>query len=118
MKPNKEWVDDWRIGANQSLEDNISQELLSIFSDFWKEQGLNEKSKSTINRYGAALHALGGYLVEEAVNEHGSDMSGLDLLKEYLEPDMGPLIHADNEAWQREVDTVSKKLYKYLQTKR
>ena len=37
-----------------------------------------------------------------------------ELLFEYIYPDDGPLIHHDNETWQKEIDMVSHKIYKFI----
>ena len=41
-----------------------------------------------------------------------------ELLEEYIGPDEGPLVHQDDETWQNELDTVCRKIYKYMQKKR
>ena len=114
MKPATEWTTDWRYGVEPNQERKTSEELLLIFHEFWGWAGLDKKSKSTKQRYSVALHALGGYLVEEAGNGHRGNKSIQDFLKHYIDSGDGPLIHNDNEAWQNELDTVCRKLYKYL----
>lgn len=66
--------------------------------------GRNYTSKSI--RYSGALHALGGYLVEDAISDGGAGMATDELLSEHVGPYEGPLIHHDNEAWQNEIGTV------------
>lgn len=117
MKPNRQWIEDWEIGENTSREVRISEELLQVFSNFWEAQKLDQKSKTTRNRYSAALHSLGGYLTEKAVYEKGNlDKSSADLLAEYVGPQEGPLICVDHESWQNEIDIVCRKLCKYLKS--
>ena len=116
MKPTIDWITDWRYGVEPSQEEKTSEELLSIFQDFWGWANLEKKSKSTKQRNFAALHALGGYLVEESGNGHRGSKTILEFLKGYVDHGDGPLIHHDNEAWQNELDTVCRKLYKYLIT--
>ena len=114
MKPNNQWLSDWHIDIAPSREIAVSEELLRIFTRFWDAQGLDEKSKTTKNRYAGSLHALGGYLIEMAVNEDYQSMSGRELLLEHIDENEGPLIHQDNEVWQAEIDMVCRKLYRYL----
>lgn len=117
MKPNRQWIEDWKIDENTSREVRIAEELLQVFSDFWEAYELDRKSKTTRNRYAAALHSLGGYLTENSVTEKEDlDKSSADLLAEYVGPEDGPLIFLDHESWQNEIDMVCRKLYKYLKS--
>ncbi|RJP25437.1 MAG: hypothetical protein C4527_17365 [Candidatus Omnitrophota bacterium] len=117
MKPNATWINDWKIGISPALEATIANELLVFFTNFWNEQGLDNKSKTTRNRYANALHTLGGYLVEKAVSDNGLDKTTDELLFEYTDFDEGPLIYLDNEVWQSEVDMVCRKIHQYLKKK-
>ncbi len=92
----------------------ISKELLECFRTFWDAQELDGKTKTTRNRYSDALHALGGYLVQEAISEDGLPMTTNELLAEHIDFAGGPLIHHDEEAWQDEIDMVCRKFYKHL----
>jgi len=114
MKPEKEWITDWRNGVKPTQEKKTSEELLLIFQEFWNWASLDKKSKSTKQRYSVALHSLGGYLVEEVGNENRGNKSTHDFLMHYINSGEGPLIHHDNETWQNELDTVCRKLFKYL----
>ena len=116
MKPTNDWIKDWRYGVERSQEEKTSEELLRIFEDFWGWANLETKSKSTRKRYSAALHSLGGYLVEEVGKGHCGSKTTHEFLKGYIDSGDGPLIHYDNEAWQNELDTVCRRLYKYLLT--
>ena len=113
MKPSNKWIEDWRCGINPERETLLSNEFLKVFIDFWLKSDLENKSKSTKNRYSSALHALGGYLVERGVLEENK-MSAHELLLDNISQDEGPLIYYSNEAWQNELDMVSRKLYNYL----
>ena len=115
MKPNSSWVAEWKCGLDPSREKAIASELLKVFTKFWAKQKLDDKSKTTRNRYAAALHALGGYLMDRAMRENGLHKTADDLLFEHVTPLEGPLIHYDNEAWQDELDMVCRKLYKYME---
>ncbi|MBC2745186.1 MAG: hypothetical protein HGJ93_19735 [Desulfosarcina sp.] len=114
MKPSNQWPSDWRIGINPSRETTVAEELLRIFTRFWETLGLNEKSKTQKNRYANSLHALGGYLVEQAISEEYRSMPIRELLFTHIDENEGPLIHQDNGTWQAEIDMVCRKLYKYL----
>lgn len=117
MKPDYGWIEDWRIGLDPNREREVSDGFISIFADFWKTQALDDKAKTTQNRYAAALHSIGGYLVEKAISEEGRNKTYYELVSESICPDDGPLIHFDNETWQNEIDMVSRKLYKYMRNK-
>jgi hypothetical protein len=114
MKPDKKWMDDWMIGVKPVREKEIASELIDKFLDFWDQEKLDEKSKTTMNRYAGALHALGGFLVERAVMGEDKDKTADELLREHIDLDEGPLIYHDNEEWQTELDMVCRKLFKYL----
>nr|VFJ46487.1 MAG: hypothetical protein BECKFW1821A_GA0114235_101310 [Candidatus Kentron sp. FW]VFJ47981.1 MAG: hypothetical protein BECKFW1821B_GA0114236_100366 [Candidatus Kentron sp. FW] len=114
MKPNEKWIDDWRIGMKPSTEGELAGDLLKFFTDFWDRQKLDEKSKTTRNRYAGSLHALGGHLVECSIFDDDVDKSLHDLLFECVGPDGGPLIFPDDESWQNEVDMVCRKIYKHM----
>lgn len=114
MNPADDWIRDWRHGSDPKLEKRISEQLIRIFQGFWNWANLDSKSKSTQRRYSAALHALGGYLVEEAGTWDKVPDTSQELLNGYIDSGHGPLIHHDNEAWQNELDTVCRKLHKYV----
>jgi len=117
MKPNIKWIDDWQIGVNPSREDQISIDLLNFFLDFWDKEKLEEKSKTTRNRYYASLHALGGYLVEQGISDEDLNKTTYELLSEYVGADDGPLIYYENEDWQAGVDMVCRKIYEHIKKK-
>lgn len=70
-RPDNTWIDDWGLGEELDRERKVSMELVQCFSEFWDAVGLDGKAKATRNRYSEALHALGGYLLEEAMSEDG-----------------------------------------------
>jgi hypothetical protein len=118
VQPRSEWIDDWRIGLAPSRERRVSRELLNVFSAFWKSERMDEKSATTKSRYSAGLHALGGYIVAQAASPEERDTALGELLARAIEHGEGPLIYHDNEAWQRELDTVCRKVHKYLTRQR
>lgn len=115
MEITKQWVTDWKIGENVERESELGNELVTIFTLFCEQICLAQKSKTTQNRHRGALHALGGYIVEQGIYEN-TQFSAMQLLLDNCDEDGGPLIHIHNETWQREVDTVCKKLFRYLQS--
>lgn len=114
MKPSSAWIQDWRIGVEPSRERVISRELVRIFASFWEALELDGKGKSTQGRYSNALHALGGYLLERAVSVNGKPMPARQMLLDAIDSDDGPLIFHDEESWQREIDSVCRKLHRHL----
>ena len=118
MKPNREWIDDWRLGVKPTRENQISTDLLDLFLDFWGVEKLDKKSKTTVNRYFTSLHALGGYLVEQANSDDDTEKTANELLSEYISPDEGPLIYHEIEIWQDGFDMVCRKIYKYMKMNR
>lgn len=114
MKPDLKWILDWRIGTNPAREESVGGQLLTVFSAFWEAERLGDKSVTTQRRYSAGLRALGGYLVEMAVVEEEQGFTTEELLREHLGPDDAPLIYQDDETWQSELDTVGRKLHRFL----
>ena len=114
MKPTTDWIAHWACDLDPHQEKKTSDELIVVFQEFWSWADLDKKSKSTKQRYSAALHALGGYLVERAGRGERGSRAIREFIRGYIEDGEGPLIHFDNEAWQKELDTVCRKLYKYL----
>jgi hypothetical protein len=116
--PQYSWKTEWRLGVDTRFESKIGEEIIEVFSAFWRDEGIGERSKSTRQRYEGALHALGGYLVQKAVEREESQRSGREMVRSAVEADEGPLIHLDNLSWQQELDTVCRRLNKYLQKNR
>ncbi|EFI34809.1 hypothetical protein Dthio_PD2192 [Desulfonatronospira thiodismutans ASO3-1] len=113
MQPTESWIKDWSYGLSPAEEREISGELVRIFQKFWCWAELDQKSKSTQQRYSASLHAMGGWAVQE-VAEKKARMDAHRLLVEATSGGGGPLIYLDREEWQKELDTVCRKLSKFL----
>jgi len=111
--PDNKWITDWKCGVDAAREKELGNEFVQVFSAFWNDADLESKSKSTKNRYYSALHCLGGYLIEQGVYEE-KELTAHELLMSEIDQYEGPLIHHNNEAWQKELDTVCKKLFKYM----
>lgn len=117
MEPNDTWINDWRIGISPAEEGQNSRQLVEIFEEFWTWARLEEKSKSTRQRYSAGLHALGGWAIEKVVGEDkGAEIE--QLLFEATDTGEGPLIYPDRESWQNELDAVCRKFNKFLASRR
>ena len=115
MKPNRRWLEDWQVGENPAREIQIADDLLKIFNEFWTYKSLDEKSKTTRKRYADALHALGGYLVENSFfGEDDLSKTADELIAAYVDSDGGPLIHVYHERWQNEIDMVCCELHKFI----
>lgn len=118
MKPILQWTEDWEIGIDIPKESEISRQLLDLFIEFWADEGFEEKSKSTMNRYRAALISLGSYIVEQSISEEGVEKTAKELLLMSIDDEGGPLLFQDEEAWQNELDMVCRKLHKYYAHKK
>jgi len=74
MKPILQWTEDWEIGIHFTdlpKDSEIVRQTLDLFTEFWSDESINEKSKFTLNRYRAALISLGSYVVEQSTYEKG-----------------------------------------------
>ena len=117
MKPLETWINDWSYGIDQKTEKKSSEELLALFSGFWIWANLDEKSIKTQRRYSTALHALGGYLIMEIGEGNKNKDSIVEFVRSKIGDGCGPLVYIDNEQWQREIDLVCRRLYKYIEQK-
>ena len=109
------WQKDWELKENPKKEKEISLKLIEVFKAFLIDYKIDEKSKKTKERYYWHLHALGGYIIEQAIyDEEYQDNETMEILLEQLSPYEGPLIYHSNESHQKELDTVCKRLYKFL----
>lgn len=115
MRPTEGWKQDWGCGENAKFENETGAQFVFIFQNFWKYENLDAKSKTTQRRYSNALHALGGYLIAEAIRLGDYDRHPIQMVLDSLSPFEGPLVSPDNETCQRGIDTVCRKLYKYMQ---
>lgn len=118
MKPTIQWTEDWEIGIDVPRESEISQRVLDLFVEFWSDEEIEEKSKSTLNRYRAALMSLGGYIVEQSITDDGEKKSAKEILLMSIDDEGGPLLFQDEETWQNELDMVCRKLHKYFACKK
>jgi len=114
MGPREEWIEAWMAGVDVARERKLARDLLNVFRAFWEDEDLSAASKSTRNRYSGSLHALGGYLVARGIEVDHVAKSAHELLIEAIDLDEGPMIHFDNEAWQAELDTTCRRLYRYM----
>ena len=109
------WIKDWAIEEDPIKEKEASIILIKLFQDFLKDYRIEDKSKSTQNRYFSHLHALGGHIIEKCIyDEDYKNHKTINILLDQLSPYEGPMIYWTNESWQNELDTVCKRLYKFL----
>ncbi len=118
MKPILQWTEDWEIGIDIPRESEISRQVLELFVEFWSDEGIEEKSKSTLNRYRAALISLGSYVVEQSTSEELMGKTAKELLLMSIDDEGGPFLFQDEETWQNEFDMVCRKLHKYYVRKK
>jgi len=115
ISPNEDWVKDWKLGVNPDFEISTGSQLVIIFKNFWHNQSLRTKSRTTQRRYSAGLHAIGGDLIAEAIQQNKYNDHPVKMLMDSLSPTDGPLIYLDNTEWQKELDMVARKLFRYMQ---
>lgn len=117
--PNKSWSKSWQLGTRPSEEDSLSSGLIEIFEKFWEHQELSSKSKTTVRRYSDSLHSIGVHITDHFfkndLHEYDPTKSAKEILLQFIDEEEGPWIY-DTEDDQREIDLVSKKLYKYIKT--
>ena len=115
--PNDTWAEFWLIGLKPNEEKSLSLKIIKIYKEFWKQQSLSSKSKTTKRRYSNGLAAIGSHIIDKLFNrypeDYDSNKSGFDVLLDFVDEYEGPLIY-ETENEQREIDLVSKKLYKFI----
>lgn len=115
--PNDTWAEFWLIGLRPNEEKSLSLEIIKIYKEFWKQQSLSSKSKTTKRRYSNGLAAIGSHIIDKLFNhypeEYDKNKSASDVLLDFVDKYEGPLIY-ETEEEQREIDLVSKKLYKFI----
>ena len=115
--PNDNWAEYWRIGLKPNEEKLLSLEIIKIYKDFWKQQSLSSKSKTTRRRYSNGLAAIGSHIIDQLFNiypeEYDQNKSASDVLLDFVDKYEGPLIY-ETENEQREIDLVNRKLYKFI----
>ena len=115
--PNDNWAEYWRIGLKPNEEKSLSLEIVKIYKEFWKQQSLSSKSKTTRRRYSNGLAAIGSHIIDQLFNiypeKYDQNKSASDVLLDFVDKYEGPLIY-ETENEQREIDLVSRKLYKFI----
>ena len=115
--PNYNWAEYWRIGLKPNEEKLLSLEIIKIYKEFWKQQSLSSKSKTTRRRYSNGLAAIGSHIIDQLFNfypeKYDQNKSASDVLLDFVDKYEGPLIY-ETENEQREIDLVSRKLYKFI----
>jgi hypothetical protein len=111
----EDWDKNWHIVAGDEV---LAKELMPVFEKYLT--ALQEKgvSKSTMNRHRNACHAIGGYIINQVFKYECDDpeepWNGEEIIFQCVFGVDGPLIHHDNPALQKEVDTTSRKLYDFI----
>ena len=115
--PNDNWAEYWRIGLKPNEEKSLSLEIIKIYKEFWKQQSLSSKSKTTRRRYSNGLAAIGSHIIDQLFNfypeKYDQNKSASYVLLDFVDKYEGPLIY-ETENEQREIDLVSRKLYKFI----
>ncbi|MGV7225270.1 MAG: hypothetical protein ACQ9MH_27620 [Nitrospinales bacterium] len=115
--PNDKWAEYWRIGLKPDEEESLSLEIIKIYKELWKQQSLSSKSKTTRRRYSNGLAAIGSHIIDQLFNiypeKYNQNKSASDVLLDFVDKYEGPLIY-ETENEQREIDLVSRKLYKFI----
>ncbi len=115
--PNDTWAEYWRIGLKPNEEKSLSLEIIKIYKEFWKQQSLSSKSKTTKRRYSNGLAAIGSHIIDQLFNlypeKYDQNKSASDVLLDFVDKYEGPFIY-ETENEQREIDLVSKKLYQFI----
>ena len=115
--PNDNWAEYWRIGLKPSEEKSLSLEIIKIYKEFWKQQSLSSKSKTTRRRYANGLAAIGSHIIDQLFNiypeKYDQNKLASDVLLDFVDKYEGSLIY-ETENEQREIDLVSRKLYKFI----
>ena len=115
--PNDNWAEYWRIGLKPNEEKSLSLEIIKIYKELWKQQSLSSKSKTTRRRYSNGLAAIGSHIIDQLFNiypeKYDQNKSASDVLLDFVDKYEGPLIY-ETENEQREIDLVSRKLYKFI----
>ncbi|MFH2000390.1 MAG: hypothetical protein ABIK28_11960 [Planctomycetota bacterium] len=118
MMKTQNWFKDWSICKEDK---NISKKLVVVFDSYLDHLLEKGVSKSTFNRHKDACHALGGFIIGEIFGYHSvtcnDNETGEEVIKRFIDGEGGPLVHSDHEKWQREMDSMCKKLYIYLKSR-
>ena len=115
MKHTQNWERDWSVCKDDYV---LSEKIIPVFESYLASLIEKGASRSTFTRHKNACHALGGYIVGEVfgygVNPFSGDETGEEILLHYIDANGGPLVHQDDETWQKELDTICKKLFRRL----
>ena len=108
---------DWSFSGDSEREDEVTNFLQELFTDFWLDKRLENLSENKQELYCRNLNLLGEILVMHAVADPESpeaQMTSRELFMANVNDQEGPLLDPDNEAAQNEFDIVCGKLYRYL----
>ena len=109
------WEQNWHIVDGDEL---LAKELMPVFEAYLVSLQAKGASKSTMTRHKNACRAIGGYIMDQVFKyewEHLDEpWNGEEIIFQCVYGFSGPLIHQDNETWQKEIDTTSRKLYNFI----
>ncbi len=115
MKYTKDWDKEWHIEKDDY---KISNKIIPIFESYLDELSKKNVSKKTFKRHEVACFSLGNHIIGiifgYQTDSFKHNETGENILLYYIDKYEGPLVHHDNESWQRELDTTCKKLYKHI----
>ena len=112
-----DWVKGWACREHDD-EEELSKKLIAVFFRYLSSLQSKGVSKTTYRRHRSACLALGGYIICQVYSEECDgpypDLDGEQILGKYIDNYGGPLVHSRDPSWQRELDAMCKKLYKFL----
>ncbi|NOZ54183.1 MAG: hypothetical protein GXP08_13815 [Gammaproteobacteria bacterium] len=111
-----DWGKNWQISKDGI---HLSKKITPVFELYLSDLADSGVSKKTFNRQKNACYALGSYIIGEVYGYENDTFSetqtGVDILLHYIDQFEGPLVYHDNELWQKELDSVCRKLFKTIQ---
>ena len=108
---------DWSFGGDSEREEEVTNFLQELFTDFWLDKHLENLSESKQELYCWNFNLLGEILVMHAVADPKSpetQMAPRELFMANVNDMEEPLLDPYDEAAQNEFDIVCGKLYRYL----
>ncbi len=110
------WARDWQVCSEDLW---LSEKIIPVFESYLSGLADSGASKSAFNRHKNACRALGGHIIGEVfgyeTDTFSEKQTGIEILLHYISESDGPLVYQDNESWQKEIDIMCRKLFKYIQ---
>lgn len=111
---------DWSFGGDSEREEEVTNFLQELFTDFWLDKHLENLSESKQELYCRNLNLLGEILVMHAVADPKSpeaQMTPRELFMANVNDMEGPLLDLDDDTIQNKFDLICGKLYRYLKSR-